>query len=107
MNQITNPVLGQPAGQTGLTFFQKFLPATINLAFVIAGVIFLFMLIIGSIQWISSGGDKQALEDARGKISNALIGVVILFALYAIINLVSYFFGNLQLLSPNLVPLTQ
>lgn len=105
--QITNPVLNQPAAETGLTFFQKFLPAAIDLAFVIAGIIFLFMLIIGSIQWIGSGGDKQGLEDARSKITNALIGVVILFALFAIISFVSYFFGNVPLLNPNLTPLTQ
>jgi len=51
------------------------------------------MLITGAIQWISSGGDKQALESARNKISNALVGIVILFAVFAIINLIETFFG--------------
>jgi hypothetical protein len=51
------------------------------------------MLIFGAIKWISSGGDKQALESARGTITSALIGVFILFAVFAIIQLINTFFG--------------
>lgn len=105
--QITNPVLSQPGGQTGISFFQKFLPAAINLGFIIASVIFLFMLMFGAIQWISAGGDKQALESARSRVTNALIGIVVLFALFAIISVVSHFFGDIPLLNPNIKPLTQ
>ena len=61
--------------------------------FVIGTVIFVFTFITGAIQWITSGGDKTALEGARGRISNALIGLVILFASYAIIKLIEAFFG--------------
>lgn len=105
--QITNPVLGQPAGERGITFFQNFIPAAINLAFVIAVIIFFFMLIWGAIQWIASGGDKQALEAARGRVANAIIGIVILFALFAIINLISHFFGNIPILNPSITPLAK
>lgn len=94
---IINPILGSPAtgasGNAGVTFLQKFIPAAISLGLLIGVVIFFFILIIGGIQWISSGGDKQALEGARGKISNALIGLVILFAVFAIIQLLNTFFG--------------
>jgi uncharacterized membrane protein len=103
--QITNPVLGPVAKQSGLSFFKNFIPAAINLAFVIAAIIFLFMLIFGAIQWISSGGDKQALENAKGRITNALIGIVILFALFAIVNLISNFFGGIPILNPSITPL--
>jgi hypothetical protein len=105
--QIENPVLGPAGKQTGLSFFQNFIPAAINLAFVIATVIFLFMLIFGAIQWIASGGDKQALEAARGRVTNAIIGIVILFALFAIVNLISHFFGNIPILNPTITPLTK
>lgn len=90
---ITNPVIGNLGKQTGVSFFQKLLPAAVSLVLVGGAIIFFFMLLIGAIQWISSGGDKQALESARGKISNALIGVVILFASFAIIKLIETFFG--------------
>jgi len=90
---ITNPAIGSLGNQSGVSFFQKFAPAAVTLGFIIGVIIFFFILITGAIQWISSGGDKQALEGARGKISNALIGIIILFAVFAIIQLIQNFFG--------------
>jgi TRAP-type C4-dicarboxylate transport system permease small subunit len=94
---ITNPILPSPtvgsSGNAGVTFLQKAIPAAIELGFVVGVVVFFFILIIGGIQWISSGGDKQAIETARGRVSNALIGIVILFAVFAIIQLISIFFN--------------
>ncbi|MCH7730561.1 hypothetical protein IID21_03485 [Patescibacteria group bacterium] len=89
---ITNPALNLPF-TTGEGFLQNFLPRFIGIGFVIGALIFLFMMLIGAIQWIASGGDKTAIEAARGRIMNALIGVVILFSLFAIFTLVSNFFG--------------
>ena len=92
-NEITNPALGSLTNQTGVSFFSKIVPKFVVLALIAGALIFFFMLVTGAIQWISSGGDKQALEGARGKISNALIGLVILFALFAIVKLIERFFG--------------
>ncbi|HTK03149.1 MAG TPA: hypothetical protein VL401_00020 [Alphaproteobacteria bacterium] len=88
-NSPLNNLFEAPAG----TFLTVLLPNAIGLCFVIASVIFLFMIIIGAIQWISSGGDKAGLEAARGKISSAIIGIVILFATFAIIKVIEGFFG--------------
>lgn len=90
---ITNPVLGNLGKQTGPEFFGNAIPAAVGLAFVIGTLIFFAMLIMGAISWISSGGDKQKLESARGRISSALVGIIILFASYAIIRLIENFFG--------------
>ena len=89
---IKNPVLGDLGKNTGVSFFQKLVPSLVSLALIIGALIFLFNLIFGAIQWMSSGGDKQGLEAAKGRISNALIGLVILFAVFAIIQLIEYFF---------------
>lgn len=90
---ITNPALGPLGSETGKTFFQKFIPAAVTVIFVIGILIFFFMLIFGAIKWISSAGDKTALEGARGTITSALVGLVILFAAFAIIKLIQTFFG--------------
>lgn len=93
--QITNPVIpgafGNPQ-QSGGQNLASVIPAAITLAFVIGALIFFAMLVWGAIQWISSGGDKQALEGARGRITNALIGIVLLFAAFAIIGVIQTFF---------------
>lgn len=98
-NQITNPVLSETlttilAGENpGLTFLQLLLHNIIILIFVIAALAFFFMFIIGGIQWMTSGGDKAATESARGRITAALIGLVIVFSVYAILKLIDTLLG--------------
>jgi hypothetical protein len=65
----------------------------ITLALIAAAVIFFFMLVIGGIRWIVSGGDKGQTEAARGQITAALIGLVIVFAAWAIARIIGTFFG--------------
>ena len=67
--------------------------AALLLILVVAAIVFFFMLIIGGIRWITSGGDKGQTEAARNQITAALIGLVIVFAAWAIANLIEIFFG--------------
>lgn len=60
----------------------------------LAGVLVAFVfLILGAIEWITSGGDKGKVESARGKITNAVIGLIVLAAVTAILALVQGFLG--------------
>lgn len=90
--QTSNPALGGIASQSGVDFFADLLPSLVTLTFVAGAVIFFFMLLFGGIRWVSSGGDKNAIESARGIITNGIIGIFILFSSFAIINLVGCFF---------------
>ena len=65
----------------------------IRLVVVVAAIIFFFMLVIGGIRWIASGGDKTQTENARNQITAALVGLVIVFAAWAILALIKVFFG--------------
>ncbi len=109
-NGINNPALGTTLTQmlsvpdTAVFFFNKLLTQFIGLTFVAGTVIFFFMFLWGAIQWISSGGDKQALEGARGRITSALVGLVILFASFAIIKLIEGFF-KVHILTLDIGPL--
>lgn len=62
-------------------------------ALVVAAIVFFFILVIGGIKWIMSGGDKAATEGARSQITAALVGLVIVFAAWAIVQLIQVFFG--------------
>ncbi len=73
--------------------FAEIIRNLIQFALVIAGIIFFFMLVIGGIRWILSGGDKGQTEAARNQITAALVGLVIVFAAWAIANLIKAFFG--------------
>jgi TRAP-type C4-dicarboxylate transport system permease small subunit len=65
----------------------------INVVLIVAAIVFFFILVIGGIRWITSGGDKANTEAARNQITAALVGLVIVFAAWAIIQLLQTFFG--------------
>lgn len=50
----------------------------IKIIFAVATIAVLFMLIFGALEWILSGGEKEKVANARGRITNALIGLAIL-----------------------------
>jgi hypothetical protein len=77
----------------GFTNLGQIFQAVLTLAFFVAGVALLFMLVLGGIQWISAGGDSKALDAARGRITNAVVGLVIVVAAYAIALILEQVFG--------------
>ena len=96
---IENPALPQIKAKTGIVFFQDLIPALVTLGFVIGSLVFFFFLISGAITWIVSGGDKTKLESARSRITNAIVGFVILLLAFAIVALLESFFNiNITLL---------
>lgn len=53
---------------------------------------FLYM-VYGGVTWIMSGGDKGKLEDAKAKITQAVIGLAVVASAWAVFKLIDYFFG--------------
>lgn len=72
---------------------ENMLSGSITLLFIVVSLIFFFILVLGGLKWITSGGDEKKVAAARAGITNALIGLVVVFAAWAIVNLISYFFG--------------
>jgi len=94
MEPITNLWLPESLRQiSGLNFFQRLIPTVVTLGLVASVLIFFFMLLMGGIQWMLAAGDKTKLEGARGRITGALIGIFLVFAIFAIVSLVEYVFG--------------
>jgi len=53
--------------------------------FAIAGLTTLFYLLRGALAWITSGGDKDSVADARNRIQAAIIGLILVVAVLAIV----------------------
>lgn len=81
------------AGQAEAFSFSGLIVTAINALFVLAVIIFFFMLVLGGIRWISSGGDKGQTEAAKSQITSAIIGLVITLSSYAILELVALVLG--------------
>ncbi len=73
--------------------FSNTVGRVVTVAFVLAVLIALFFLIYGGVKWITSGGDKAAVEGARNTIVAAVVGLVIVFLAYFIISIVLQAFG--------------
>lgn len=67
--------------------------AVVGTLLIVAALLAFFYLILGGIQWITSGGDKAGMEAARNKITHAIVGLVIVGAAWAIMLLVQNFLG--------------
>lgn len=97
-----------PGGQftkLGTLTFGALIAGILTMIIVLAGVIFFVVLVVGGVRWILSGGDKAQTEAARNQITAALVGLVIVFAAWAIAQLVGAFF-NIDLINftiPNIV----
>lgn len=71
----------------------KLLLFIINGILIVSGIIAFLYLLIGGIQWIIAGGDKEGTEKARKRITSALIGLAIVFSAYALAFLVKAIFN--------------
>lgn len=59
-----------------------------NTILYIVGIIAVIMLIIGGIKYVVSGGDAKKVTDAKNTVLYAIIGLVIAFLAFAIVNFV-------------------
>ncbi len=91
--KITNPALGTFGNQTGETFLSNLIPALVELMLVVGFLAFVFTFLMGGIKYITAGGDKGKLEEAKQTLGNALLGLFILFMFFGILSFVECFFG--------------
>jgi len=94
VNQIELAPQGSFAnlGAAGLTV-PNIVSAGITWILVISALVAFLFLILGGIKWITSGGDKDSTAKAQGTITAALIGLAVVFAAWAILKLLEFFFG--------------
>jgi len=65
----------------------------IQAAVAFSGVVLFVMLVVGGLNFLFSGGDQKKLEKAKGTLSAAILGFVILVSAYIIIWLIETFTG--------------
>lgn len=82
-----------PPANKGYSDLGAFISNFLVLAFGIAIIVVLAMLIWGAFEWITSGGDKDAVGKARGRIINALIGLAVLSIAFALTRVAGQFLG--------------
>ena len=89
----TVDVGSQVGGYFGYTCIGPFISNLVGLGIIVAGLAVLIYLIWGGTEWITSGGDKTKTENARNRITAALVGLAIVVISWALWKIVLYFFG--------------
>lgn len=88
---------------------KNFLTTAIEIALTTTIIVFFFILVQGGIKWITSNGDEKKLTIARSQITNGIIGLVIILSSWAILNLISTIFEEIEILNltiPSFLPKT-
>ncbi len=94
---LGDPLVFSPA--TSFPTFGDFVGIVIKNAFVVAGLLSFIILILGGFRLIVAGGDTKKLDQARGAVSGAVTGLILVVSSYWIVQIVEAITG-LPLLSP-------
>ncbi len=78
---------GDPIADLG-----RLLGLGINIFLTIAGLATLIYLLWGAFDWITSNGEKEKIQKAQNKITDAVIGLILIFVVFAVFGLLA---GNL------------
>lgn len=90
---IYNPALPLLGRGEGATLVAQIIANALKVIFAISGIILMAMIIFSGIQWMTAGGDKEALANAKKRLTSALIGFIIFVSVFAIINFIAPFLG--------------
>lgn len=69
------------------------LSGLVSAAIIIAAILAFVYLVWGGLNWLTSGGDKTKTEEAQKRITAAIIGLAIVAASWALIQLIANVFG--------------
>lgn len=94
--QITNPVL--PSGFGGKVgdnegALTNYIVLFWRTLIILGGLSALLFLVWGAFDWILAGGDEGKIKSARQKITNSVVGLIILVASVALVDLVGNLIG--------------
>lgn len=84
----------------GTNTISSVLGVAFGILIVVAIIAALIYIVWGAIDWITSEGDKQKVNQARTKIGFAILGLFIIFLAFLIVNIIQQFFG----LNPSSIP---
>jgi hypothetical protein len=84
-----------PSQFTGFAFqnIGGILSDAIPLIFAFAGLGLLLMLIFAGYTFLTSAGDAKKMEQGKSRLTNALVGFILVFAAYWIVQLTGTIFG--------------
>lgn len=81
------------SGTDAMNQITKVVSSVVGFLTIVASLWFLFQLLFGGYEWISSAGDTKKLTSARQRIMNGFFGLIIVIGAYAITAVIGQFLG--------------
>lgn len=104
LGQIGGPGLGPfsnlGSAGAGAGAITKVISGIIGIITIGAAIWFMIQLFIGGLNWLASGGEKTKLNEARDRITNAFVGLILVVAAWGIFALMGQFLGFSDILLP-------
>ena len=91
LGPLGNPIIGP--NDPGTSTFTKFISTMIGIMTIVGIIWFIFVLFSGAIAWLSSGGDKQKLQNAQKQITTGLTGLIIVLSAIFLAKIAGSIFG--------------
>lgn len=86
-------ILGQAPTITPIQTIGRLIEIGADAILLLGTLAVLVYLFLGAFKWLTAGGEKGKIEEARNMITQAIVGIVILAAVFAIYSLVLSFLG--------------
>jgi hypothetical protein len=93
LDDLMNSLRGGKMGAWYSISIESLISSLIPFIYVLAGLALLLMLIVGGFQLMMSAGDPKGVESGRNKVMYALIGFLIIFLSYWLVQILQVVFG--------------
>jgi heme O synthase-like polyprenyltransferase len=106
--KINNPVLkNQDIAANSGSYVNGVIQTFVSLLIIVGVIYFVINFILAGYHMISSQGDPKKFEEAQKSLTYSLLGIALIFIVFAIIKLIGYIFGiegldNLTITWPSL-----
>lgn len=83
-NSSTTDAFQSAAGFSGVIMVDDIIASAIRIALGFLAIIFIVLIIISGYQWMTAGGNEEAVSKSQKRIKNAIIGLLIVILAYAV-----------------------
>jgi len=94
---ITNPALNSQNAKLQSAdpklFTNNLIQTVFSIFFIVTAIYFAWYVIMAGYHFITSQGDPKRIESAKNEITYALVGVVVIFSIFAILKFIGSLLG--------------
>lgn len=93
LEKLKNPETGDTQFEFAGEKIGDIISELLKYLFPLAGLLLLLYLLFGGFQLMTSGGDPKKIQEAKGKLTNALVGFIIVFVAYWLVQIIASTLG--------------